>query len=98
MPPLSLGALVTGFQPAALDLAALLPFGVAGCMLWTTADAIGLLVPTAGSAPTTITIPADLALAGLSFQQQVVVVELDAAAAIVAVTSSDALGWTIGSL
>ncbi|MBK8097475.1 MAG: hypothetical protein IPK26_10225 [Planctomycetes bacterium] len=83
--------------PIPLPLSLLLPQGQPGCNLHVQVATADLVPVVAGSASWQLALPADPLLVGLQFHQQMGVLELNAALAIVAATSTNALRLTIGS-
>lgn len=96
--PGSLAVGVFGLATRATPLSSLHPLGAAGCTLWVDDDVVLQFAVGNGSVGTAIAIPAAAALAGGVFHHQVVPIELDAAGDLRALTSSNALTLTIGSL
>jgi trimeric autotransporter adhesin len=89
----SLAVQLIGVLPATVPL----PGGAAGCSLFVNAFATTTLLPIGGVAQAAFVVPPSSSLAGLSFRQQVVGVELSTAG-IVRLTSSNALQLLIGLL
>jgi hypothetical protein len=98
LPANALALVVYGLSPAAIPLTTFLPQAGAGCSLLTTPDAYSFALPTAGTLATRLTIPSSVAFAGVVLFEQVGVAELGAQNTILAVTSTNALQLTIGSL
>lgn len=96
MPANGLALDVLGLTTASTPLGTLLPQGVAGCSLLVSPDLITVDLPAAGVATTTFALPASVALAGVSLHQQVVALEFNAAANLLAATSTNALLLTLG--
>jgi len=96
MPALGIALAVTGFSPLSQPLASLLPQGQPGCSLLATPDLLQLLLPVAGEAQSSLLLPNAPALVGLGLLHQLVAVELDAAGAITALTSTNALSSVLG--
>jgi hypothetical protein len=96
--PGSLAVGVFGLATRATPLSSVHPLGAAGCTLWVDDDVVLQFAVGNGSVGTAIAIPAVAALAGGVFHHQVVPIELDAAGDLRALTSSNALTLTIGSL
>ncbi|HEU4418334.1 MAG TPA: hypothetical protein VFT55_05305, partial [Planctomycetota bacterium] len=96
MPAGSLALVVRGFSPLATPLSAILPQGVAGCLLLASPDLLELGVPAAGILQVQIAIPNSVALATQSFREQVVALDI-VGGSIVAVTSTNALAVTVGA-
>lgn len=96
LPPLGVAVEVLGLGALTQPLAALLPQGVAGCVLSATPDLLNLHVPVAGALELQLVVPASLGLVGASLRQQVVPFEFDAVGSLLAVTASNALQLTIG--
>lgn len=93
---LSIG--VFGFAAQTQPLSSLHPLGVPGCRLLTTDDILLQFGVVAGAASPRLPIPNAPALVGASFQHQLLAVEVDANGHAAAITSSNALQLTIGSL
>jgi trimeric autotransporter adhesin len=96
--PISLAVSVLGFAPAATPLSAVLPQGLPGCMLLATPDLLDVQIPVAGIVTTAASIPNTGALVGAMLFHQVVAIELDTAANIVALAGTNGLVLTIGAL
>ena len=96
MPALGLAVSVTGLAALATPLASVLPPSPPGCTLLVTPDLLGLHVPQGGACEPELTLPNTPAIAGLSFRQQVVALELGPTGNFVAVTATNALLATIG--
>ncbi|MFO1077504.1 MAG: hypothetical protein U1E73_07235 [Planctomycetota bacterium] len=88
---------VTGFLPAAVPLASVLPQGVAGCDLLTTADITQLVFASGGIAHSALPLPNAAVLAGFPLRHQLVPCELGSGGSLAAVTSSNVLALSIGS-
>ena len=96
LPATSFAIELFGFAPLATPLN-LIPQGVTGCSLLASPDVWLADLPAAGVASTQLGIPDSLALVGAQLFHQVVAIELDAASAIIAITSSNGLELTIGA-
>jgi hypothetical protein len=102
----TLRATATGFPALALALQVIgvtptvqpLPLGAAGCSLFTSPDLIAVLFPSGGAVAAPLAVPREPSLVGVVARMQVVGLELDAALALVRVTSTNALQLTIGAL
>jgi hypothetical protein len=94
----SLCARVIGLTQLSSPLDGLLPQGQPGCSLLATLDIVDLWFPSAGVVHAWFALPPDPVLNGLTFFQQSVQLEFDAAGALVAVRGSNALAATIGTL
>ncbi len=92
--PAAVGLDVIGLAPASLPLATVLPAGPS-CFLYTTADLLGLLLPTGGEVTTQLAIPDSAALVGATFHQQVLALELGGTG-LEEVSASNALLLTAG--
>ncbi len=90
MPGLGVAIDAIGWSGASVPLASILPEGVPGCDLSVVPVSFGMWLPVAG----VVTAPA---IAGQTFLHQVLGVELDVAAAIVAVSSTNTVAVTIGT-
>ena len=77
---------------------ALLPQGVPGCTLLVSPDLLEVYVPAAGIVQTQFVIPNTVALAGVVLHQQVAPLEFSGTGSITALTGTNALTLTIGSL
>ncbi|HEU4419695.1 MAG TPA: hypothetical protein VFT55_12210, partial [Planctomycetota bacterium] len=96
MPALGLAVSATGFAALAIPLASVLP-SPPSCMLLATPDLLQLHVPQAGVADVALSLPNSPAIAGLSFRQQVVAIEIGAGGAFTSFTSTNAVLATVGS-
>lgn len=92
----SIAIAVCGFSALAVPLPAILPEGVAGCMLHAAPDLFSAHIAVGGQVTVSLPLPAVAALAGQQLHRQVVAFELDLAGTITAFTSSNALVATIG--
>jgi trimeric autotransporter adhesin len=98
LPSVALAAVVSGATTTSLPLAALLLPAPANCTLLVAPDFVDLVVPTAGSVDTTITIPTTPALVGSVLHQQLVLIELHPiTGAVVEHTTSNRLTVTVGA-
>ncbi|MBI5853530.1 MAG: hypothetical protein HZB39_21180, partial [Planctomycetes bacterium] len=98
MPSSLLALSMTGFSQVAIPLASLLPQGVPGCDLLASPDFADVIATSGGTAQFQLVLPNSASLVGAQFFHQVVPVELDQSLALTAVTSTNALAMTIGSL
>jgi hypothetical protein len=98
LPGWALAVDVIGFGTAQTSLAALHPAGGAQCSLLVTPDLLALGVPAGDQAVNATAIPNALALVGSTFFEQVVSVEINLSGVIIALTSSQRLQLTIGSI
>jgi hypothetical protein len=98
MPALGFAISVTGFLPTALPLASLLPQGLPGCTLVATPDALDLVLPAAGVAQSQLTIPDTVSLAGVVLYHQIASFATDATGSVVAISATNGLVVTIGTL
>ena len=73
------------------------PAAGALCNLYTTTDAVLLVVPAAGTAAWQFFVPPDAALVGVVLRTQLLVAEFDSNAVLQALTSSNALLLSIGT-
>ena len=80
-----------------MPLASLLPQGVPGCGLGAAPDVLVATMPVLGAPTIPIAVPNTVALAGFARHEQTVSLELDAAANITAIRSSNTLLRTAGS-
>jgi hypothetical protein len=98
LPATALLAAVSSFaQIAAVPLSPALP-SPPGCHLVVAPDDVQLLLPTIGTAEWQLVIPNQTALAGMTFYQQMVPIELDPVGGIAEVTVTRAIECRIGSL
>jgi hypothetical protein len=67
-------------------------------MLFASTESVAFALSAAGGLATQLPIPNSMGLPGTTFYEQVVAAQLDALGAITAITSSNALQLTIGSL
>lgn len=88
---------VIGIAPLSTPLPAILPQGLPGCSLLATPDVLGLVLPVAGQAESTLTVPFNFTLLGLSLYQQHLVFEFGPAG-VIALSGSNGLQLTIGYL
>lgn len=96
LPAAAFGVGVYGFAPAALPLAPVLP-AAANCFLFSTADALEVLLPSAGAVTSNLAVPVHPALVGVTLRHQVLAFELGGSA-LVDVSASNGLLLTIGVL
>jgi hypothetical protein len=96
LPPSSFAIEVLGYTSLSVPLAAILPQGVAGCMLTTAPDLLLLHLPNAGTIETALPLAPSIAFAGFVLHQQVVALSLGPTFDIVALTSSNSLQLTEG--
>lgn len=85
-----------GFLPTSVPLSTLLPQGLPGCSALLVPLLSELLVPSGGTAVTSVAIPNVPVAIGLQLLAQVVTLELDPSNSILAATSSNGLQLTIG--
>jgi trimeric autotransporter adhesin len=97
LPANALAVLVRGFSPASVPLPLLLPQGLPGCSLLVSPDILATIVPQGSTATATLPLPLNFALIGMTFREQVAPFVI-AGGAITAVSSSNALLLTIGTL
>jgi hypothetical protein len=88
---------VTGFTTVSLPLAAVLPPSPAGCTLQVQPDLVETTFTTQGSVATALTLPNSASLVGVVLHQQLVLLQIDASAAFVQNTVSNAINLTIGA-
>ncbi len=100
LPAAAFVLVATGFGAVnpPLPLAGVLPQALPGCSLLVTPDLVDALVTLTGTATSQLALPNTVALAGTTFHQQLVSLQVDAALAITAVTATNALQLTIGVL
>ncbi|MBM4060904.1 MAG: hypothetical protein FJ265_07380 [Planctomycetes bacterium] len=99
--PIAPGALAIGLVGSGspgTSLATIHPAGGIGCQLLASADAVVLLSPNGGRAETVFAIPANPAFAGTMLHNQILQIELGAAANILHVANSNGLRLVIGWL
>jgi len=97
LPSLCIAAIVTGFDTAAVPLAAVLPPAAPACQLRVTPDLLAFALPSGGVLDAAVPLPNDLLLAGLTFFQQLVLIELHpTTGAFVNTSASNRLELTIG--
>lgn len=89
--PTSIALHVLGLSTLSLPLPAILPQGVAGCVLTVTPDLLDARIPINGVVDLELPIHPQIAFVGFSLHQQVVALELSATLDIVALTSSNSL-------
>jgi hypothetical protein len=97
MPALGFVAAVTGFTQVSIPLSLALYEALPGCQGLVSADAVDVLLPSAGKVQTQLAIPANAALVGLQVHQYVVAFELNGLGQVAAITSSNALTLQVGS-
>jgi trimeric autotransporter adhesin len=97
MPTNALVVGVTGLAAQSLLLPLVLPLALPGCSLLATPDLLQLVVPQAGRASLSLTIPKASALVGMMLFQQAVTFELSPFGNLTSVTSSNGLQVTVGS-
>lgn len=97
LPQLSLALVIYGFSQISVPIAALLPEGLPGCDLLVAPDILGLALANAGAVDSEVFIAPLPSLVGVTFYHQVLPLELDAGAAIVAITATNGLALTVGS-
>jgi hypothetical protein len=98
MPNLGFVAVVTGFQSLALPIASVLPQGLPGCSVLVTPDLLEVAFAVAGKVTTALAIPGNPSLVGVQLRQQVAPFETNVSGVVTAITSSNALLLTIGTL
>lgn len=96
MPAVGVAVSVTGLAALATPLGSVLQPSLPGCTLLVTPDLLGLHVPQGGACEPELTLPNTPAIAGFSFRQQVVAIELGPTGNFVAVTATNAILLTIG--
>lgn len=91
------GFALVGLQPTSLPVSLVHPAGLPGCSLYNLGDVLtSFVLPSAGVAPLSLSLPFDPALTGLVVRLQMASVELDAQLAIVAIATSNGLSATLG--
>ncbi|MCA8949882.1 MAG: hypothetical protein KDE27_10295 [Planctomycetes bacterium] len=93
----ALAVALFGLTPQSVALSTLVPEAVAGCALLASTESAQLLLPSAGSAATQLAIPNSVVFAGVTLYHQVVAAELSPQNRVTAVTSTNALAFTIGT-
>ena len=88
---------VTGFTTVSLPLAAVLPPSPVGCTLHVHPDVVEPTFTTQGWVATALALPNSASLVGVVLHQQLVLLEIDASAAFVQNTVSNAIALTIGA-
>ena len=97
LPSSAFAVAVSGFSSVAQPQSALLPQGVAGCVLVASPDLLDVVPAVNNTAHSQLALPNSTALSGQVVYHQRVPFEVNAAFAILAVTSSNGLQLTIGS-
>jgi len=87
----SLAVEVLGLASVAVPMPAILPQGVAGCVLTTSPDLLIVHVPSGGVVELAMPLPNTVAFAGFSFSQQVAALELGPTLDIQALLGSNTL-------
>jgi hypothetical protein len=87
---------VRGFEPTMIPLVNIVPHALPGCSLLATPDLIELQSPASSVATFTTSVPLQAALVGASLRLQAIAVEFDAAGALIATTSSNAIRAKFG--
>ncbi|HEU4417357.1 MAG TPA: hypothetical protein VFT55_00385, partial [Planctomycetota bacterium] len=85
---------VFGFATASLPLVTVLPQAGPGCTLWVAPDVLLAQLSTNGTVTTSIAVPVNASLVGVTFHQQLVPFEISASGT---VTSTNGLTATIGA-
>ena len=98
MPNSGFAVVGTGFQSLSIPIAALAPQGLPGCTSLLLSTAIQLVFPVAGRVETALAIPVDSSLLGLQIRQQVAPFETSLAGDVTAITATNGLLLTIGTL
>lgn len=96
LPSAALVATVSALAGTQQPLAGWLPNARPGCTLLVAPDVVVLALPVGGVLESTLTIPLQAALLGLTVHQQMVPFSLDAQGAVTEVTATPALQLTIG--
>ncbi|MCB9879433.1 MAG: hypothetical protein H6835_17705 [Planctomycetes bacterium] len=97
LPSSSIVVVVHGFSPVSVGLDAVFATGVPGCVLQAAPDVIGVLLPSGGSASSTLTLPDDPALAGVELREQWVSFEVTPTLDFGPITATNALSLTVGA-
>jgi len=95
--PGSVNIAAYGLAPLAVPLPSLFSVGQPGCELLTTLDLLELVVGVGPNVAFGLAVPNDPQFVGSTIRQQLVQIELDAAGAVTALRSSNALALTFGS-
>ena len=98
MPASGFAFRLLGLSATAVGMPAILPQGVAGCSLLTTRDFVEAYSLAGPSLTTRLAIPNSLSLQNLILHEQVVPLELAANGSFFALTSTNVLVLTIGSI
>lgn len=98
VPTTCFGLSLFGFIPALLQLDLLLAEALPGCLLFTTPDLLFFAFTDTGVLETDVFLAPTPSLLGLTIHHQVLPIELDAMGAISAITATNALDLTIGTL
>ncbi|MGC3970481.1 MAG: hypothetical protein QM775_25035 [Pirellulales bacterium] len=98
MPASALVGSVYGFTTESTPLAAALPGALPGCLLLVHPDLTSVLLPVGGVATSQLAIPNAPSAAGFVLYHQLVALELTGVLQFGAITSSNALAVTVGSL
>jgi hypothetical protein len=95
--PNSLAVWLAGTTQPALPLSSVHPAGLPGCTLWSSFEVeFDLSFPVGGVATHSVFVPNTPALVGLTFQEQVADVELDANLDIAVIATSNGIAPTVG--
>jgi hypothetical protein len=94
LPPAALVFAAFGFTATTLPLANVFATALPGCTLHVTPDTVTMTLATNGAVATQYPLPANPALAGITFHHQMVSLALDAT---LAVTATNALQLTVGT-
>lgn len=97
MPAQALVLSIYGLSQLSVPVAAVLPQGLPGCMIYMTSDVSELFLPVAGQVETQLAIPNAQSLVGVTLNHYVVPLEVNASIAITAITTTNALAITVGS-
>ncbi len=98
VPATCFGFSLFGFVQALLQLDLLLGEALPGCLLFTTPDILFLSFTTTGVLETDVFLAPSPSLLGLTIHHQVLPIELDVSGAISAISATNALDLTIGTL
>lgn len=98
MPSAGIVVAVHGFTPLAVPLSQVLPIGAAGCNLLVWPDVLAAFLPAAGQATLSLALPSTSVFIGQTILQQAIPLAFDGAGNPQAMTSTNALLLTIGSL
>lgn len=97
IPGVALVAAVYGFATQSVSLPAVLPGAFPGCDLLLTPDIVDVLLPTAGTVESRVSIPNVPTAPGFAFYHQLVALEITGILSFGAITSTNGLALVVGS-